>query len=124
MFCTNCGKEVANNSNFCVNCGNFINASKMGKIIIRRLGCYTGCLMDMKVFMDGKLVSKISNDNTLELLVNMGEHKLIFDLCMVKNTGAVVNVTDEYPNIYIDVIVDLGFWVNKLKIVNIRSERK
>lgn len=62
MFCTNCGKEVPNDSDFCMSCGKEIQKAnnKMGKIIFHRIGRFIGCLIDIMVYVDGKIVGSIS----------------------------------------------------------------
>lgn len=124
MFCTNCGKEVQNDSNFCTSCGKEIQKSnkKMGKIVFRRIGRFVGCLINIDVFIDGKIAGSISNKGTLEIPVTIGEHKILFDLWSGINADT-VNVTEEYPNVYVDVKLKMGFITNKPKIVNIRAER-
>lgn len=124
MFCTNCGKKVQNDSVFCTSCGNAIQKAKnkMGKIIFHRIGRFVGCLIDIDVYIDGKIVGSISNDGTLEVPVSMGEHKVLFDLWSGINTDS-INVTEEYPNVYVDVKLKMGFITNKPEIVNIRNEK-
>ena len=122
MFCTSCGKEIPNDSNFCIKCGKSIKKSTIGKITIRRMESFACCLVDLTVYMDGKMVGKISNGNTLQISAEIGQHKLIFDL-WCGNNGAIINITEEYPNVYIDLIMDMGLVSTKPKIVNIRNEK-
>lgn len=124
MFCTNCGKEVLNNSNFCTSCGKEIQKAKnkMGKITFHRIGRFVGCLVDIMVYIDGNAVGSISNSGILEVPVSIGEHKVLFDLWSGINADS-VNVTQEYPNVHVDVKLKMGFITNKPKIVNIRNEK-
>lgn len=124
MFCTNCGKEVQNDSNFCTSCGSEIQKAnnKMGKIIFHRIGRFIGCLIDIMVYIDGNAVGSISNNGILEVPVSIGQHKVLFDLWSGINADS-VNVTEEYPNVHVDVELKMGFITNKPKIVNIRNEK-
>lgn len=122
MFCAKCGVEIPNDSKFCTNCGNSVKINKMGKITFHRIGRYIGCLVGISINIDGKKVGSVSNDGTLIVDVPVGTHKVVFDLWSgVSQTE--IEVTDECPNVFVDIRLKTGLITNSIEVVNIRKER-
>ena len=122
MFCPKCGTEIANDSKFCKACGNSIKINHKGKITFHRIGRYVGCLVGINISIDGQKVGTVSNDGTLAVDVPIGKHKVVFDLWSgVSQTE--IEVTEEFPNIFVDIKIKTGLITNQIQVVNIRKER-
>lgn len=122
MFCTKCGKEIPNDSKFCTNCGNSIKIKQKGKITFHRIEKYVACLVGISVNIDGKIAGSVANGGTLTVDVPIGNHKVIFDLWSgVSQTD--IEVTEEFPNVFVDIKIKTGLITNKIEVVNIRKER-
>ena len=124
MFCTNCGKEIGIDSKFCTSCGQSIQNEnpKLGKLIFHRVKSVYGCAIGIKIYVDGELIGTINNDGTIEHSVSIGNHKIGFSLWSGANQKE-INVTDEFPNVYLDIKLKMGFLTTTPEIVNIRSEK-
>lgn len=122
MFCPKCGTEITNDSKFCKNCGNLINANHKGKITFYRIGKYVGCLVGINITIDGKKVGTISNNGTLMVDIPFGNHKVVFDFWSGVSQEE-IEVTEEFPNLYVDIKIKTGLITNKIEVVNIRKER-
>ncbi len=122
MFCTNCGKEIPDNSNFCKFCGNK-PSKKTVKVTFHRVKKYVGCLLSMNVYIDKKVVGTIKNDEKLEIDVPCGEHSVIVELSGSTADEKIINFSEEYSKTYIDVELKMGFWTNSIKFASIRNEK-
>lgn len=122
MFCTKCGKEIPNDSIFCTSCGNSIKNNKMGKITFHRLGRFAGCAVGISINIDGKKVGSVANDGTLIVDVPIGTHKVVFDLWSGISQEE-IEVTEDCPNVFVDIRLKMGLITNTIEIVNIRRER-
>ena len=122
MFCTKCGKEHKQNENFCTYCGNKLNAIRMGNVTIHRIGRYVGCLLDIEILIDKKKVGLLQNRKEISINIPIGTHKIIYDSVFGIQEQE-ITITDEYPNLYIDIQIGMGAFTNKIKILNVRKER-
>lgn len=122
MFCTKCGKEHKQNENFCTYCGNKLNNIKKGNITIHRIGRYVGCLLDIEILIDKKKVGLLQNRKEISINIPIGTHKIIYDSVFGIQEQE-ITITDEYPNLYIDIQIGMGAFTNKIKILNVRKER-
>ena len=63
MFCTNCGKEIPDSSQFCEYCGKSTQSkpqsTKNIQVTIQRRKRFTGCAIPMSVFIDNQKVAKL-----------------------------------------------------------------
>jgi PHP family Zn ribbon phosphoesterase len=99
-FCSNCGKEVEDSSNFCPSCGKAINKSSSDTmrsmsdyngntvsmptygangsvVVIKRKKSVMGFAMPMTVWVDEKAVaSAIKNGQEVQLTISNGEHTI------------------------------------------------
>lgn len=79
MFCRNCGKEIPDESQFCKHCGNKVknveetnnmevvnNSNKQIKATFHRQKKFTGCLVPMRVYIDGQLIASLDNNGVYE----------------------------------------------------------
>jgi len=130
VFCTNCGKEVGNGSNFCTGCGkptvhnsNLLSENfRMGRITFNRIGRFVGALVPINVYVDGNKVCSLDNDDSFTVDISFGIHRVT-----IENWGGVmehsITVSEDYPNVYADIKLKMGLWTSKPQIVNIRNEK-
>lgn len=122
MFCSKCGTEISNDSKFCKSCGNSIKINQKGKITFHRIGRYVGCLVGININIDGKKVGTISNNGNLIVDIPIGNHKVVFDFWSGVSQKD-IEVTEEFPNIFVDIKIKTGLITNQIEVVNIRKER-
>lgn len=133
MFCTNCGKEIPNESQFCAFCGNKIKGKEsqenkiqtsnndLVKVTFHRKKRFTGCAVSMKVHVDGKVVAVLSNGATQQVQIPSGKHKVIVEMWSAISETE-VEFLPGYSNIYVEVGLKMGLLTNKTKILSIRNE--
>lgn len=135
MFCTNCGKEIPEESQFCKYCGNNIKQNgqiekaestniteKKVKVTFHRLKKFTGCLVPMYIYVDKQLVATLKNNETYETNVTCGKHKIIIEMWSAVSERE-VDFPEDYTNVYIDVKLKMGLITNKAEIASIRNEK-
>lgn len=143
MFCTNCGKEIPNTSNFCTHCGNKVkkvenvNAdiqtqtpkninevhnNKTVKVVFHRMKRFTGCAVPLDVYIDKKIVGSLNNDGTFEIDVPCGTHSIILEMWSCVNEQQ-ITFSEEYSKVYLDIKIKIGAITNKPEIVSIRNEK-
>lgn len=143
MFCTNCGKEVSNTSNFCTHCGNKIknientNANiqvqtqqnidesqnqKTIRAVFHRMKRFTGCAVPLDVYVDKKIVGSLNNDGTFEIDIPYGTHSIILEMWSCVNEQQ-ITFSEEYSKVYLDIKIKIGAITNKPEIVSIRNEK-
>lgn len=135
MFCTNCGKEIPEESQFCKYCGNNIKQNgqiekaestniteKTVKVTFHRLKKFTGCLVPMYIYVDKQLVATLKNNETYETNVTCGKHKIIIEMWSAVSERE-VDFPEDYTNVYIDVKLKMGLITNKAEIASIRNEK-
>lgn len=144
MFCTHCGKEIPDESQFCKYCGNKISKNeeteqiekaekteiaentniteKTVKVTFHRLKKFTGCLVPMYIYIDKKLVATLKNNETVETNVTCGKHKIIIEMWSAVSEKE-VDFPEDYKNVYIDVKLKMGLITNKAEIASIRNEK-
>ena len=150
MFCTNCGKEIPDTSQFCKYCGNKIrkgeesdqiksnqveqekavektaestnNTEKKVKVTFHRLKKFTGCAVPMYIYIDKKLIATLKNNATFETYLTYGKHKIIIEMWSATSEKE-VDFQEDYKNMYIDVTLKMGLITNRGEIVSIRGEK-
>ena len=122
MFCTNCGNEMQNGSNFCGSCGKLVNVenNKMGTITFHRIGRIYRCILPMTVYIDGKYAGRLNNNDTFTANVEIGTHKVLIELSLNGITIEQITVTEDKPNVFVDLKLE-GAFIARPEIVNIRS---
>ncbi len=119
MFCNQCGNQVQDDAIFCNKCGFRVKEeTKMGSIIFRREGQYYGCLVPVKVFMDGNQVASLSAGQEACIPATVGKHQVMFNLWS-GNGADEVEVTKEHPNIKVIFKLGVGVITSKPKIISI-----
>ena len=143
MFCTNCGKEIPNTSNFCKYCGNKVNKNtnentslqnqeqtnqqqsqipKTVKAIFHRIKKFTGSVMPLDIYIDKKLIGSLYNNATFEINIPCGTHSIILDMCG-STYEKQITFSEEYSTVYLDLEMKMGVWTNKPQIVSIKNEK-
>ena len=113
MFCTKCGNEIQNNSNFCIGCGNKLNnnvevvANQQGSITFAREKQFYGVLVPIKVYLDGKEVASLKAGNESKVPVSIGKHRIAFNLWS-GNGQEEIDVRSEHPNIKVNFKLYMG----------------
>lgn len=123
MYCTNCGKEIADDSKFCTYCGSeAATINNGGKITIKRNERFSGWILDLGVYIDGKYIGSVSNGGIITRDISFGKHSITVGYwagkCMQQ-----IEVKQETPNIYVEVEMQMGIVTNKPQIVNVKEER-
>lgn len=116
MFCNKCGTEVEKEARFCNKCGNQLKNT--GSIIFAREGHYTGCLVPIKVYLDGTLVASVDNGKEVKVETTLGKHKIMFDVWS-GNGQDEVELTNQNPNIKVNFKLGMGAFTSKPKITSI-----
>lgn len=118
MFCNKCGTEVEASARFCNKCGNQLN--NMGSIVFFRENHYVGCLLPIKVFLDGNLVASVENGKEVKVETTIGKHKVMFDVWS-GNGQDEIELTNEHPNVKVTFKLGMGAFTSKPKIINITN---
>ena len=149
MFCTNCGKEVSNESKFCKYCGaqlkrkdvnvanNTVNTQneatatvantiasngKTVKVVFARRKRMMGWAIPIRIFIDGQKVAHLANGASQEVDVPCGVHKVIFD-----TVGEVyekeIDFSAEYSKIYVNLVLRMGLVTGIATIESIVNEK-
>lgn len=126
MFCTNCGKEISDASEFCTFCGSAVTKKpaeqKSIQVTFNRLKKIVGCAVPMRVYIDGVQVVSLSNGASGQVNVTSGKHKVVVEMWSAISERE-VDFSAEYSKMYIDIAIKMGFWVSKAEIVAIRNEK-
>lgn len=117
MFCNKCGNEIKEGEKFCNKCGEKQEPT-MGSIVFSRQNKYYGCLIGVKIYMDGNLVATVANGKEEKVPVSIGTHKFAFDLWS-GNKITDIEVTKEHPDIKVVFKLGMGLLTAKPKIVEI-----
>lgn len=129
MFCTGCGKEIAESSEFCPNCGKKIgetsvvaNDARLVKVVIHRKKSFYGAAVKMGVYVDGKELAKLKSDGSAEIMLAPGQHELIADMWS-GTTKHFFDVPSDCSTVYVELGIKMGLITNKIKILSIRNEK-
>jgi RNA polymerase subunit RPABC4/transcription elongation factor Spt4 len=73
--CKDCGKMVSTSAEVCPNCGapNPTN-SLVATIIVHRKSSFSGALASFDIFVDGKIVGNLWNDDSVTVNLQFGKH--------------------------------------------------
>lgn len=141
MFCTNCGKEIPNGSKFCTACGSKIentNAqaninipinnvqpnmsnSKMVRLTVIRRKRILGLAVPMKILVDGNQIASLKNDNSVDIDLPVGQHRLVIDT-VGEVTDQMIDLRPEFNRVTITLIMKMGLVTGKAAIESIRNE--
>ena len=132
MFCPKCGKELQDSSNFCTACGNKIETnntqrnienqnSKTVKVVITRAKKLIGCAISMKVHVDGNRIGTIKNNESVEIDLPIGEHKLLIET-VGEFTDRVLNITPDLNKVTITVVMKMGLVSGSPAIESVKTE--
>ena len=90
-FCSNCGNKIEDEAKFCSNCGAKVassdmdsaisnNLNKTGTVIVHRGNAMQDVLRSYIVFIDGKEVGKIKQNEEQQNELNYGKHVIQFKI--------------------------------------------
>ncbi|MDR1594941.1 MAG: zinc ribbon domain-containing protein [Prevotellaceae bacterium] len=80
MFCSKCGQQIPDESQFCKHCGATVTATapagnaggNLCKVTVHRKKGYAGALMSAKVLDNGREIGSLSNGETKDFQVEKG----------------------------------------------------
>lgn len=132
MFCPKCGKELPDSSNFCTACGHKIETnntqqnlenqnSKTVKVVITRAKKLIGCAIAMKVHIDGNKIGTLKNNESVEIDLPIGEHKLLIET-VGEYTDRVLNLTPDLNKVTITVVMKMGLVSGSPTIESVKTE--
>lgn len=123
MFCTKCGKEIANSSKFCEFCGSEITERPSTvKVVFHRQKKFSASLVPMTVYIDKEKVASLQNDGTAEVDVPCGKHSLLLEMWSAVGNHD-IEVSPEYKKIHIEIGMKMGVFTNSLEILSIKKEK-
>jgi hypothetical protein len=125
MFCINCGKEIPDNSNFCLYCGasliqkDIINiVEKKGKSLVivdsPKKILYTGS--KIKIFIDGNQMRELKNGCSASFEVENGEHT-IFCESFTYNRSEAIEIKAKSNEIHFSVTFPSAFGYERKMIL-------
>lgn len=117
MFCNQCGEKIEDDAKFCNKCG-FKIAKEMGSITFSRENKYYGCLIEVKIYMDGNLVASVGNGKEVTVPASVGMHKIAFDVWSGNGIND-IEITKDHPNIKVVFKLGMGALTSKPKITEI-----
>jgi predicted nucleic acid-binding Zn ribbon protein len=125
MFCTNCGKEIPDSSQFCEYCGKStqskLQSTKKIQVTIQRRKKFTGCAIQMSVFIDNQKVAKLKNGESTQIEVPAGKHQVIVEFWNgVSKTE--VDFSEKYSKMYLEIGIKMGLVTSKAVITQIKGE--
>ena len=128
MYCQNCGAKISKGQNFCTSCGKNIGISmnlenkKMGSITFHRVSRFIGCIIDFEVYINEQRIGILKNGDDLKVKLPIGKYRVTFSFWSGSNTQE-IEITNDNPNIYAKVKLEVGIFINRPKIIEIRSEK-
>lgn len=97
IFCSNCGANLANESNFCPSCGKPILGDSMDgqglmyMLIIKREKQWFAINPAITVKIDHQDTYKLKNDETINISLSQGNHEISFT-CTIRNKVININM--------------------------------
>lgn len=128
MFCKKCGKEIADESTFCPNCGQGVDANVASnknntvKLVIHRKKSFFGCAVATRIHIDGQLASSIKSDGRAEFELTPGTHELVLDMWSATEKNN-IELPADCSTVYVEIGLKMGLLVNKIKILSVRNEK-
>ncbi len=121
MTCPNCGNNCPDQTVFCSHCGCPLvhqtpSIQNFGNITIIRPSKFLGCAVNYKIYIDGVLVGKIPNNNTMSYPVCYGYHNLQI-YCGMGSGQTQVLITPENPNVSFHCPMHMGLFSNTIDIL-------
>jgi hypothetical protein len=98
MFCTRCGKEIPEESNYCLHCGALQPGKSVEKIktgegkSLIEINCrkdFNWSFYKMRIFVDGELIKTIKNGGSVSFEIDNGKHIIFCEASMCKRSEAI-----------------------------------
>ena len=86
MFCTNCGNELEEGSNFCSFCGNKLAGAAeirtvgAAQVEVYRVSRWAGKLCSLRIFIDNMEVGRVEDGNKQLFSLQSGYHEIFVQL--------------------------------------------
>jgi len=134
MFCTNCGKEIPNESQYCKFCGEKVNSkniqedkkelniNKTVKVTFERKKSFIGCAVPMRIYVDGNMIAVLKNGAAQQIDIPSGKHKVIVEMWSAVSENE-VEFSSEFSKTHVLVGIKMGFITNKTEILSIKNEK-
>ncbi|MBR2704741.1 MAG: zinc-ribbon domain-containing protein [Clostridia bacterium] len=127
MFCKNCGKEMADGTQFCPSCGqataqSVSTSNGTVKLVVHRKKSFYGCAVGTKIHVDGQLAATIKSDGTATFDLTPGTHEVIFDMWSA-NEKTNIDLPADCSAVYVEIGLKMGLITNKIKVISIRNEK-
>ena len=118
MNCNVCNKPIEPGSAFCPGCGNKLvqNNQKMVKVVFHRAKRFTGCAVTFDVFIDNQPIGSLKNNGTLEVMLSVGAHHVIFD--MWSATSPIDIMVPDCNTLNVEVALEMGLMTNKVVVLS------
>ncbi len=99
MYCSNCGKEIAENMKFCPYCGTPLNSGvtnnqDKASLVIKRTEKDAGGIIKIAVAIDGTNLGKLKRGESLQTVVSEGAHKITATLNAQSQSLMFINTGD------------------------------
>lgn len=121
MYCTNCGEEIENNTNFCTKCGSKLeNNNTEGSITFSRINQFYGVLIPITIYLDGEKVASVDAGKEVKIPATIGKHRLAFNLWS-GNGQYDIEITKEHTDIKVTFKLGMGLVTSKPKIISIEN---
>jgi hypothetical protein len=136
MYCSNCGKEIAENMKFCPYCGTPLNSGvtnnqDKASLVIKRTEKDAGGIIKIAVAIDGTNLGKLKRGESLQTVVSEGAHKITATLnaqsqsLMFINTGDPIVVSYDGFGVSISLPDGKGGYVsNKTNVETVGNNTK
>ena len=116
IFCSNCGKKIES-GNFCCNCGFKVNSSNIVLNVTRQKKAL-GFAVSFTVSVDGNIIGKLKNGETLSCNISPGKHVVNIE-SVEKNNIQEICVENDMSSVEIIVVAKMGIIAANAKLVDI-----
>ena len=117
IFCSNCGSKIES-GNYCTNCGNKINISNDIILNVTRQKKTLGFAVSFTVSVDGIVIGKLKNGETLSYNISPGKHVVNIE-SVEKNNIQEISVDNNINSVEIIVVAKMGVIAANAKLVEI-----
>ena len=124
-YCSNCG-SLLNSGNFCSSCGTKINnnltiynqTTNNHLLTVTRQKKTLGFAVSFTVHVDGNIIGKLKNGESLSCSLNPGKHVVNIE-SVEKNTIEEIIINDNTNSVEIIVVAKMGIIAANAKIVDV-----
>ncbi len=95
--------------------GSCIAESMQGRLTVRRVSQYVGCVRNVKVVIDGREAGTVANGKEAFFPITEGEHQIRFSIDWL-NESVPVTISPAHPESIVEVSFATGLIANKLQV--------